>query len=53
MGRAADAHPFDDGTGRISRAVGGWRLPAFEATAQRFHSLGAQKQRERKQCCDQ
>lgn len=42
-------HPFDDGNGRISRAVGDMALARAEGTAQRFYSLSAQMQRERKQ----
>ena len=46
-------HPFDDGNGRISRAVGDMVLARAEGTAQRFYSLSAQIQRERKQYYDQ
>jgi len=46
-------HPFDDGNGRISRAVGDMALARAEGTAQRFYSLSAQVQRERKQYYDQ
>lgn len=46
-------HPFDDGNGRISRAVGDMALAHAEGTAQRFYSLSAQIQRERKQYYDQ
>ena len=42
-------HPFDDGNGRISRAVGDMALARAEGSAQRFYSLSAQIQRERKQ----
>ena len=42
-------HPFDDGNGRISRAVGDMALARAEGAAQRFYSLSAQIQRERKQ----
>ena len=42
-------HPFGDGNGRISRAVGDMALARAEGTAQRFYSLSAQIQRERKQ----
>ena len=45
-------HPFDDGNGRISRAVGDMALARAEGTAQRFYSLCAQIQRERKQYYD-
>jgi Fic family protein len=40
-------HPFDDGNGRISRAVGDMALARAEQHAQRFYSLSAQIQRER------
>ena len=46
-------HPFDDGNGRISRAVGDMALARAEGTDQRFYSLSAQIQRERKQYYDQ
>ncbi|WP_138512916.1 Fic family protein [Rhodoferax bucti] len=46
-------YPFDDGNGRISRAVGDMALARAEGTAQRFYSLSAQIQRERKQYYDQ
>ena len=45
-------HPFDDGNGRISRAVGDMALARAEGTDQRFYSLSAQIQRERKQYYD-
>ncbi|MDO8369952.1 MAG: Fic family protein [Candidatus Nitrotoga sp.] len=41
-------HPFDDGNGRIARAVGDMSLARSEQSAQRFYSLSAQIQRERK-----
>lgn len=41
-------HPFDDGNGRIARAVGDMALARVEKSAQRFYSLSAQIQRERK-----
>lgn len=41
-------HPFDDGNGRIARAVGDLFLARADgATQQRFYSLSAQIQRER------
>jgi Fic family protein len=55
-------HPFDDGNGRISRAVGDMALARAEGLGaaggqhdarQRFYSLSAQIQRERKQYYDQ
>lgn len=46
-------HPFDDGNGRISRAVGDMALARAEGTQQRFYSLSAQIQRERKDYYDQ
>ena len=41
-------HPFDDGNGRISRAVGDMALAQAEGTYQRFYSFSTQIQRERK-----
>ncbi|OYT90246.1 MAG: cell filamentation protein Fic [Burkholderiales bacterium PBB3] len=46
-------HPFDDGNGRISRAVGDMALARAEGTNQRFYSFSAQIQRERKDYYDQ
>ena len=46
-------HPFDDGNGRISRAVGDMALARAEATSDRFYSFSAQIQRERKDYYDQ
>ena len=46
-------HPFDDGNGRISRAVGDMALARAEATSYRFYSFSAQIQRERKDYYDQ
>jgi Fic family protein len=46
-------HPLDDGNGRISRAVGDMALARAEGSAQRFYSLSAQIQRERKQYYEQ
>ena len=46
-------HPFDDGNGRISRAVGDMALARAEASSQRFYSFSAQIQRERKDYYDQ
>lgn len=40
-------HPFDDGNGRIARAVGDLALARSEQTPQRFYSLSAQIQQER------
>ena len=41
-------HPFDDGNGRIARAVGDLFLARADDSPQRFYSLSAQIQRERK-----
>jgi len=41
-------HPFDDGNGRVARAIGDLLLARAEASPQRFYSLSAQIQRERK-----
>ncbi len=40
-------HPFDDGNGRIARAVGDMALARSDRTVQRFYSLSAQIQKER------
>ena len=45
-------HPFDDGNGRIARAVGDMALARAEQSRQRFYSLSAQIQRERKDYYD-
>ncbi len=41
-------HPFDDGNGRIARAIGDLALARADQSTQRFYSLSAQIQRERK-----
>lgn len=41
-------HPFDDGNGRMARAVGDLFLTRADGSPQRFYSLSAQIQRERK-----
>lgn len=41
-------HPFDEGNGRIARAVGDLFLARADGSPQRFYSLSAQIQRERK-----
>ena len=46
-------HPFDDGNGGLSRAVGDMALARAEGTHQRFYSFSAQIQRERKDYYDQ
>ncbi len=45
-------HPFDDGNGRIARAVGDLFLARADGAEQRFYSLSAQIQRERKNYYD-
>jgi Fic family protein len=40
-------HPFDDGNGRIARAIGDLFLARSDGSAQRFYSLSSQIQRER------
>ena len=40
-------HPFDDGNGRLARAIGDMALARSERTPQRFYSLSAQIQLER------
>jgi Fic family protein len=41
-------HPFDDGNGRVARAIGDLLLARADSGPQRFYSLSAQIQRERK-----
>ncbi|KAF0845777.1 Fic family protein [Nocardia caishijiensis] len=41
-------HPFDDGNGRIARALGDLALARSESSPRRFYSLSAQIQRDRK-----
>jgi Fic family protein len=39
-------HPFDDGNGRIARAIADMALARSERSAQRFYSMSAQIRRE-------
>ena len=41
-------HPFDDGNGRIARAVADWALARSEGSSQRFYSMSAQIRAERR-----
>jgi len=41
-------HPFDDGNGRLGRAIGDLLLARADGSTQRFYSLSAQIRRERK-----
>ena len=41
-------HPFEDGNGRIARAIADMTLARGEQTSQRFYSMSSQIQRERK-----
>jgi Fic family protein len=41
-------HPFDDGNGRIARAIADMMLARSERSAQRFYSMSAQIRQERK-----
>ena len=40
-------HPFDDGNGRVARAIADMQLARADGTRQRFYSMSAQIQRER------
>jgi Fic family protein len=41
-------HPFDDGNGRIARAIADWSLARSEKSAQRFYSMSSQIRQERR-----
>ncbi|MFZ4536126.1 Fic family protein [Propionivibrio sp.] len=45
-------HPFDDGNGRIARAIGDLLLARADGSPQRFYSLSAQIQHERRDYYD-
>ena len=46
-------HPFEDGNGRIARAIGDMALARADGTTDRFYSLSSQIEAERKQYYDQ
>ncbi len=46
-------HPFDDGNGRIARAIGDMALARADGTSDRFYSLSTQIDSERKDYYDQ
>lgn len=46
-------HPFEDGNGRIARAIGDMILARADGTPDRFYSLSSQIEAERKQYYDQ
>jgi len=46
-------HPFEDGNGRIARAIGDMALARADATQDRFYSLSSQIEAERREYYDQ
>ncbi len=46
-------HPFEDGNGRIARAIGDMALARADGTPDRFYSMSSQIETERKQYYDQ
>ena len=49
-------HPFEDGNGRIARAIGDMAMARADGTTDRFYSISAQIERERKayyECLEQ
>ena len=46
-------HPFEDGNGRIARAIGDMALARADATQNRFYSMSSQIEAERKQYYNQ
>jgi Fic family protein len=45
-------HTFDDGNGRIARAIADWVLARAEKSPQRFYGMSAQIRQERNAYCD-
>ncbi len=45
--RFATIHPFDDGNGRIARAIADWALARSEKSPQRFYSMSSRIRQER------
>ncbi|RYD59133.1 MAG: Fic family protein [Sphingobacteriales bacterium] len=45
-------HPFDDGNGRIGRAIADMQLTRADGSSQRFYSMSAQIEREKKDYYD-
>ena len=45
-------HPFDDGNGRVARAIADMQLARADGTPQRFYSMSSQIRKERKEYYD-
>ncbi len=52
MALITESHPFDDGNGRIARAIADQTLSRIEHSSQRFYSMSSQIREDRRQYYD-